>query len=65
MVCDLIVIFECLVVKMGHLVVILTDLVVKITGLVVFVNNKICRHNQKGIFAKPKSIKKVFTKRIN
>ncbi|HSO57871.1 MAG TPA: hypothetical protein VLQ66_06505 [Paenisporosarcina sp.] len=30
------------------------DLVVKITGLVVIENNKIWRHNQKGIFATAK-----------
>ena len=34
---DLVVIFECLVVKMEYLVVILSDLVVKNTGLVVIV----------------------------
>ena len=37
MVCDLVVIFECLVVKMAHLVVILSDLVVKNSNLVVIV----------------------------
>jgi hypothetical protein len=57
---DLVIKFECLVVKIGHLVVILTTLVVKITSLVVIVKlwNPQCRGTQhtKSVWIASKSI---------